>query len=103
MSNRSSPRCIDNKRRVAALIAGILALLLALSRCDSDETAVVAPAPVTTATPGDVVATTPNAASAGVRRRGCLLTTDVDDHAVAEAVRVLEGANTVDIDERANS
>lgn len=47
-----------------ALIAGILALLLALSRCDSDETAAVAPAPAPTATSTDVVATTPNAASA---------------------------------------
>lgn len=37
----------------------------------------------------------------GVRRGGYLLTADVDDDAVADAVRVLEEANTVDIDERA--
>jgi uncharacterized protein YjbJ (UPF0337 family) len=37
----------------------------------------------------------------GVRRGGYLLTVDVEDDAVAEAVRVLEDANTVDIDERA--
>ncbi|RYF18584.1 MAG: OmpA family protein [Oxalobacteraceae bacterium] len=47
-----------------ALIAGILALLLALSRCGHDETVAVAPAPTATATPTDVVATTPNAGSA---------------------------------------
>ena len=45
-----------------ALIAGVLALLLALSRCGRDETASVVPAPAPTAT--DVVATTPNASSA---------------------------------------
>jgi uncharacterized protein YjbJ (UPF0337 family) len=39
----------------------------------------------------------------GVRRGGYLLTVDVEDDAVAEAVRVLEDANTVDIDERAES
>jgi len=39
----------------------------------------------------------------GVRRGGYLLTADVDDDAVADAVRVLEEANTVDIDERAGS
>jgi len=39
----------------------------------------------------------------GVRRGGFLLTADVDDDAVADAVRVLEEANTVDIDERAQS
>jgi len=39
----------------------------------------------------------------GVRRGGYLLTADVDDDAVAEAVSVLEEANTVDIDERAGS
>jgi len=46
----------------AALIAGILALLFALSRCGGDDTAAVAPVP--TSTPTDVVAVTPNAASA---------------------------------------
>lgn len=45
-----------------ALIAGILALLLALSRCGRDETVAVAPTPTPTAT--DVVATTPNVGSA---------------------------------------
>jgi len=49
-----------------ALIAGILALLLGLSRCNRDDTAAVTPAP--TATPAadnaTVVATTPNAGSA---------------------------------------
>ena len=39
----------------------------------------------------------------GVRRGGFLLTADVDDNAVADAVRVLEEANTVDIDDRAQS
>lgn len=39
----------------------------------------------------------------GVRRGGYLLTADVDDDAVADAVRVLEEANTVDIDERAGN
>ena len=39
----------------------------------------------------------------GVRRGGFLLTADVDDDAVGEAVNVLEEANTVDIDERAQS
>jgi uncharacterized protein YjbJ (UPF0337 family) len=39
----------------------------------------------------------------GVRRGGHLLTVDVDDDAVADAVRVLEEANTVDIDERAQT
>ena len=39
----------------------------------------------------------------GVRRGGFLLTADVDDDAVADAVRVLEEANTVDIDDRAQS
>ena len=39
----------------------------------------------------------------GVRRGGYLLTADVDDDAVGEAVSVLEEANTVDIDERAES
>ena len=39
----------------------------------------------------------------GVRRGGFLLTADVDDDAVGEAVNVLEEANTVDIDERAES
>ena len=39
----------------------------------------------------------------GVRRGGYLLTADVDDDAVADAVRVLEEANTVDIEERASS
>lgn len=46
-----------------ALVAGILALLFALSRCGRDDTAMVVPAP--SATPGEqVVATTPNAAEA---------------------------------------
>jgi uncharacterized protein YjbJ (UPF0337 family) len=39
----------------------------------------------------------------GVRRGGFLLTADVDDDAVGDAVSVLEEANTVDIDERAES
>ena len=39
----------------------------------------------------------------GVRRGGFLLTADVDDDSVGEAVNVLEEANTVDIDERAES
>ena len=38
----------------------------------------------------------------GVRRGGALLTADVDDDCVDEAVRVLEGANTVDIDDRSS-
>ena len=37
----------------------------------------------------------------GVRRGGFLLTADVDEDQVDEAVRALEDANTVDIDERA--
>lgn len=37
----------------------------------------------------------------GVRRGGFLLTADVDDDNVTEAVKVLEGANSVDIDDRA--
>jgi outer membrane protein OmpA-like peptidoglycan-associated protein len=44
-----------------ALLAGLLALLLALSRCDRDRSAV---APEPTGEASDVVATTPNAASA---------------------------------------
>ena len=36
----------------------------------------------------------------GVRRGGALLTADVDDDCVDEAVRILEEANTVDIDDR---
>ncbi len=36
----------------------------------------------------------------GVRRGGTLLTADVDDGHVDDAVRILEGANTVDIDDR---
>lgn len=47
-----------------ALIAGIMALLLALSRCGRDETAAVAPAASPKADQTDVVATTPNAGSA---------------------------------------
>ncbi|MET0373427.1 MAG: hypothetical protein ABW128_04115 [Rhizorhabdus sp.] len=43
-----------------AVAAGILALLLALSRCGRDETAMVAPAP-SASSGGQVVATTPNA------------------------------------------
>lgn len=38
----------------------------------------------------------------GVRRGGVLLTADVDDDRVDEAVRVLEEANTVDIDDRSS-
>jgi uncharacterized protein (TIGR02271 family) len=38
----------------------------------------------------------------GVRRGGFLLTADVDEDEVDEAVRALEHANTVDIDERAS-
>jgi uncharacterized protein (TIGR02271 family) len=38
----------------------------------------------------------------GVRRGGTLLTADVDDDRVDEAVRVLEDANSVDIDDRSN-
>jgi uncharacterized protein (TIGR02271 family) len=37
----------------------------------------------------------------GVRRGGVLLTADVDEDEIDEAVRALESANTVDIDERA--
>lgn len=49
-----------------ALIAGILALLLGLSRCNSNNTAAVADAATQTATAdsGEVVGTTPNAGSA---------------------------------------
>lgn len=36
----------------------------------------------------------------GVRRGGVLLTADVDDDYVDEAVRVLEDANSIDVDER---
>lgn len=43
------------------LALGVLALLFALSRCHRDEAA--APAPAPSATPGEVVATTPNAAT----------------------------------------
>lgn len=45
-----------------ALAAGILALLLALSRCNRDDTAMVAP--VASPTPTQVVAATPNAGTA---------------------------------------
>jgi uncharacterized protein (TIGR02271 family) len=38
----------------------------------------------------------------GVRRGGTLLTADVDDDCVDEAVRVLEEANSIDIDDRSN-
>lgn len=38
----------------------------------------------------------------GVRRGGTLLTADVDDSDVDEAVRILEQANTVDIDDRSS-
>jgi len=38
----------------------------------------------------------------GVRRGGALLTADVDDDCVDEAVKVLESANTVDIDDRSS-
>ena len=48
------------------LALGVLAALFALSRCNRDEGAAVAPTPTATATAtaGDVVATTPNAATA---------------------------------------
>ena len=51
-----------------ALLAGILALLLGLSRCNRDHTAAVTAAPTNTATAdrGAVVGTTPNAGSATV-------------------------------------
>lgn len=39
----------------------------------------------------------------GVRRGGYLLTGEVGDHEVDDAVRILEEASTVDIDDRANS
>lgn len=38
----------------------------------------------------------------GVRRGGTLLTADVDDDCIDEAVRILEEAETVDIEDRAN-
>ncbi|HEX8421500.1 MAG TPA: DUF2382 domain-containing protein [Sphingomonas sp.] len=38
----------------------------------------------------------------GVRRGGALLTADVDDDCVDEAVRVLEDAGTIDIDDRSS-
>ena len=38
----------------------------------------------------------------GVRRGGALLTADVDDDCIDEAVRVLEEANSIDIDDRSN-
>ena len=38
----------------------------------------------------------------GVRRGGTLLTADVDDDCIDEAVRILEEADTVDIDDRSN-
>lgn len=38
----------------------------------------------------------------GVRRGGTLLTADVDDDCVDEAVRVLEEANSIDIDDRSS-
>ncbi|WP_374945002.1 DUF2382 domain-containing protein [Sphingomonas sp.] len=38
----------------------------------------------------------------GIRRGGALLTADVDDDCVDEAVRVLEEANSVDIDDRSS-
>lgn len=44
-----------------ALIAGILALLLGLSRCNRNDTAAVAPAPTASATEAAVVGTTPDA------------------------------------------
>lgn len=47
-----------------ALIAGILALLLALSRCGRDDTDAVTPVASSVANETDVVATTPNAGSA---------------------------------------
>jgi len=47
---------------IAAL--ALLALLFALSRCHRDDTAAVAPAPAASASPGEVVGTTPNAGRA---------------------------------------
>lgn len=38
----------------------------------------------------------------GVRRGGALLTADVDDDRVDEAVRVLESANSIDVDDRSS-
>lgn len=38
----------------------------------------------------------------GVRRGGAVLTADVDDNGVSEAVRLLEGAGSIDVDERAS-
>jgi uncharacterized protein (TIGR02271 family) len=38
----------------------------------------------------------------GVRRGGALLTADVDDDCVDEAVRVLEEANSIDVDDRSS-
>src|SRR5687767_737360 len=38
----------------------------------------------------------------GVRRGGVLLTADVDDDCVDEAVRVLEEANSIDIEDRSS-
>ena len=38
----------------------------------------------------------------GVRRGGVLLTADVDDNCIDEAVKILEDANTVDIDDRSS-
>ena len=38
----------------------------------------------------------------GVRRGGALLTADVDDDCIDEAVRVLEEANSIDIDDRSS-
>ena len=48
------------------LALGLLALLFALSRCNRDDTAAVAPAPspAASASPDAVVATTPNAGTA---------------------------------------
>jgi outer membrane protein OmpA-like peptidoglycan-associated protein len=44
------------------LALGLLALLFALSRCNRNDTVAATPVPTASATPGDVVATTPNAA-----------------------------------------
>lgn len=39
----------------------------------------------------------------GVRRGGSLLTVDVDDHKVDEVVGILEGSNSIDIDDRSQA
>jgi outer membrane protein OmpA-like peptidoglycan-associated protein len=46
------------------LALGLLALLFGLSRCHREDTATVAPAPAASASPAEVVGTTPNAGTA---------------------------------------